>query len=1203
MRPLGLSPLSDTMHIPNSFLHRRLYLLWLLVVIASSPKSHALAPDDSTARPDSPPVEPLPQMYPHVHVVRLNSYRSIEDHEGKVRSLLTPLRPEGSLWVLVKRSNPATKHHLTDFVLIRALRGSGVVSALRDAVNTVRSVSPQIEHRRTLKGLRRSREDFEDDGASQAAPSSKSPRDRRQPESARPSRAGAERRTLGVAETRARSAPGLSPHGRRRSALAPDVVPEDDPAGAGEAWSLPRPWERASTSELPQKQAFGAGELWAKGIIGEGVRVAVFDTGIGESSQYFSNIVERTDWTEEGTKDDRVGHGTFVAGLIGGIHPKCPGIAPGAELLTFRVFAGAQVSYTSWFLDAFNYAIQVGVDILNLSIGGPDFADEPFTDKVNELTSAGIIVISAIGNDGPLWGSLNNPADMMEVIGVGGAEPDGSIAPFSSRGMTTHELGLPQVSYGRVKPDVVAYGRLLSGPSHHKGASCRRLSGTSVASPVVAGAVALMASAVPKSRRKAVVNPASVKRALLASSRQLSSSSMYEQGSGLLDIVGATSAMQQIDAEYVETLSRIALQGEHPPENVTILQTVKGPSAYLFPSYLDLTEAGCPLMWPHCKHALVPYGMPVTVNVTVLNPAGVAGSIEKTEWIPGVRGENLDVQVSLPRRFWPWAAGLGVHLSASRESLFLPGSKKNASGSEEARTREETAEGILRLTIVSPLEGMHSIVELPIRARVAPAPPREKRLLWDMFHSLKYPPGYVPRDSLEGPRDMLDWLGDHPHTNFHSFYRRLLLEGYYVDVLEAPLSCLSPKAAEKYGALLLIDSEDFFGPEEIGALEDLVKERGLGVVVASEWYNNGVMRSVRFEDDNTRSWWLPVSAGGNVPSLNALLEPFGVGFGNIVASGLVHAKRSYFRFESGNTLVRFPKGGELLYADDLIVARQNDRRSFRQQSLLGSSGMKAPVLGVTRAGLGAVAAYGDSNCIDTAYKGDVCHELFVDLIKQVTKRVPAGGNIGKLLPESVVLTTDLADGELAATPDAKFVELLRPHSRTLGRTPQVAGGTLEFRRTGPICHERNLFMEYPNKLSSQGLENMSIVLPAVQYAEPIGSSRNYYSRFTGQFGWWRRLPGVKESNGGIGESDSSRLSSSLKWDARASGLSGAFLILVSLAMWATSSSGLPGKGSRKSTKHSNGTLGLYRPSHGDSQGSSSSSSSSFSAGSLKYLCR
>lgn len=62
--------------------------------------------------------------------------------------------------------------------------------------------------------------------------------------------------------------------------------------------------------------------------------------------------------------------------------------------------------------------------------------DQPFVDKVNELSANGILLVSAIGNDGPVFGSLNNPADLMDVLGVGGVDANGDIATFSSRGAT-----------------------------------------------------------------------------------------------------------------------------------------------------------------------------------------------------------------------------------------------------------------------------------------------------------------------------------------------------------------------------------------------------------------------------------------------------------------------------------------------------------------------------------------------------------------------------------------------------------------------------------------------------------------------------------------------------------------------------------------------------------------------------------------------
>lgn len=122
--------------------------------------------------------------------------------------------------------------------------------------------------------------------------------------------------------------------------------------------------------------------LWGMGITGRGIKVAVFDTGLAKSHPHFKRIKERTNWTNEKSLDDGVSHGTFVAGVIAS-NKECLGFAPDAELHIFRVFTNNQVSYTSWFLDAFNYAILKKINVLNLSIGGPDFLDQPFVDKVS----------------------------------------------------------------------------------------------------------------------------------------------------------------------------------------------------------------------------------------------------------------------------------------------------------------------------------------------------------------------------------------------------------------------------------------------------------------------------------------------------------------------------------------------------------------------------------------------------------------------------------------------------------------------------------------------------------------------------------------------------------------------------------------------------------------------------------------------------
>ena len=219
---------------------------------------------------------------------------------------------------------------------------------------------------------------------------------------------------------------------------------------------------RALKSNFLITEHLGASRIWEDGFDGEGVNVAVFDTGIAAEHGHFEHIDERTNWTDEDQLHDGIGHGSFVSGIIASTFPQCPGFAPNASINTFRVFTNAQKSYTSWFLDSFNYAIFRKMNILNLSIGGPDWKDLPFVDKVREMQANNVIMVTACGNDGK-YGTINNPADQLSVIAVGGiTQNDEQIAGFQSRGMTTWEL--PD-GYGRVKPDIVTVGQSLYGSS------------------------------------------------------------------------------------------------------------------------------------------------------------------------------------------------------------------------------------------------------------------------------------------------------------------------------------------------------------------------------------------------------------------------------------------------------------------------------------------------------------------------------------------------------------------------------------------------------------------------------------------------------------------------------------------------------------------------------------------------------------------
>jgi subtilisin family serine protease len=152
------------------------------------------------------------------------------------------------------------------------------------------------------------------------------------------------------------------------------------------------------------------------GYMGQGVNVAIFDSGLNDHHPHFKNIRLRSNWTSDNTVDDMVGHGSFVAGVVAGQYPECPGIAPESSIYIFRVFSTVQQSYTSWFLDAFNYALHLDIDVINFSIGGPDYSDSPFTDKINELSANGIIIISAVGEDLISFHSLYSPKNSIANI-------------------------------------------------------------------------------------------------------------------------------------------------------------------------------------------------------------------------------------------------------------------------------------------------------------------------------------------------------------------------------------------------------------------------------------------------------------------------------------------------------------------------------------------------------------------------------------------------------------------------------------------------------------------------------------------------------------------------------------------------------------------------------------------------------------------
>uniref|UniRef100_A0A7N8Y1D5 Membrane-bound transcription factor site-1 protease-like n=1 Tax=Mastacembelus armatus TaxID=205130 RepID=A0A7N8Y1D5_9TELE len=380
----------------------------------------------------------------------------------------------------------------------------------------------------------------------------------------------------------------------------------------------------------------------------------------------------------------------------------------------------------------------------------------------------------------------------------------------------------------------------------------------------------------------------------------------------------------------------------------------------LSPSYIDLTE--CPYMWPYCSQPIYYGGMPTIVNVTILNGMGVTGRIvDKPIWQPYLpqNGDHIDVAISYSPVLWPWAGYLAVSISVAKK----------------AASWEGIAQGHVMVTVASPAENdstvggeLTSTVKLPIKVKIVPTPPRSKRVLWDQYHNLRYPPGYFPRDNLRMKNDPLDWNGDHIHTNFRDMYQHLRSMGYFVEVLGAPITCFD---ASQYGTLLMVDSEEEYFPEEITKLKRDI-DNGLSLIIFSDWYNTSVMRKVKFYDENTRQWWMPDTGGANIPALNDLISVWGMAF----SDGLYEGDFTLADHDSKALKLK-------MILKHFLFSRSVSLEVLKQETAVVEG---VPILGLYQTpsnGGGRIALYGDSNCIDDSHRQKDCFWL-LDALLQYT---------------------------------------------------------------------------------------------------------------------------------------------------------------------------------------------------------------------------
>jgi serine protease AprX len=305
----------------------------------------------------------------------------------------------------------------------------------------------------------------------------------------------------------------------------------------------------------------GASSAWSAGNRGKGVGVAIIDTGVSDMPDFAGRLVHGPDLSGEGTVIDSYGHGTVMAGLVGGdgtdsasrVGGAFTGIAPESTLVAVKVAGRNGAADVSTLLQAFHwvsaYKDQFNIRVLSLSWGVNSTQNpsvDPIDYAVERLWKQGIVVVVAAGNSGPQAGTILKPGDDPTVITVGGYDDKGdsdlsndSMPSWTSRGPTAQ---------GLTKPDVVAPGRLLVAqrsygsqieadyPKALFAPSYIRGSGSSQATAVAAGAAALLVAARP------TLTPDQVKALFKATARPLSGTDANTQGAGRLALSAALTA-------------------------------------------------------------------------------------------------------------------------------------------------------------------------------------------------------------------------------------------------------------------------------------------------------------------------------------------------------------------------------------------------------------------------------------------------------------------------------------------------------------------------------------------------------------------------------------------------------------------------------------------------------------------------------------
>ena len=350
---------------------------------------------------------------------------------------------------------------------------------------------------------------------------------------------------------------------------------------------------------------------------GTGIGIAILDSGIDTGHHSFldrSNnvrVVYSKDFTNEGRTDDPYGHGTHVASLAAGngriANGQYVGIAPNANIINLRVLNARGMGNTTSVLRALDWIVANrtthNIRVVNMSLGMPaldSYRNDPVCRAVRMLVDAGVVVFAAAGNNGKdsdgnkVYGRIHSPGNEPSVITVGASNTfgtdqrdDDGVASFSSRGPTrsffTDNDGVKRYD-NVIKPDLVAPGNKLidaeadnnylvkqtpsldAGVSNAANRRMMYLSGTSMATPVAAGAAALMLQANPS------LTPNVIKVLMMYSAQPLAGFNMFDQGAGQLNVAGAVQLARLVhtDLSSLGNVGSPLLVGTPPAAETTI---------------------------------------------------------------------------------------------------------------------------------------------------------------------------------------------------------------------------------------------------------------------------------------------------------------------------------------------------------------------------------------------------------------------------------------------------------------------------------------------------------------------------------------------------------------------------------------------------------------------------------------------------------